>query len=94
MILWDTVTGKQLFIFHHERGVICCAFSHDAKYLVSGGQVCPRTVACANYILLSLSDVVRSSWHQKYHFHWTFIFTSVVCHLRVTNRMLHVTISS
>eukprot|EP00906_Rhabdomonas_costata_P015557 RCo022355 len=38
MILWDAVTGKQLFIFDHEKVVICCAFSPDSRFLVSGCQ--------------------------------------------------------
>lgn len=38
LILWDTVIGKQTFVFEHERIVICCCFSHDGKYIVSGCQ--------------------------------------------------------
>eukprot|EP01010_Urceolus_cornutus_P002030 NODE_261_length_1896_cov_312.192204_g211_i0.p1 GENE.NODE_261_length_1896_cov_312.192204_g211_i0~~NODE_261_length_1896_cov_312.192204_g211_i0.p1 ORF type:complete len:537 (-),score=136.45 NODE_261_length_1896_cov_312.192204_g211_i0:200-1810(-) len=38
LILWDTVIGKQIFVFEHERIVICCCFSWDGKYIVSGCQ--------------------------------------------------------
>jgi WD40 repeat protein len=38
LILWDTVIGKQIFVFEHERIVICCCFSRDGKYIVSGCQ--------------------------------------------------------
>ncbi len=31
LILWDTVIGKQIFVFEHERIVICCCFSRDGK---------------------------------------------------------------
>eukprot|EP00670_Eutreptiella_braarudii_P008294 CAMPEP_0174307720 /NCGR_PEP_ID=MMETSP0810-20121108/1302_1 /TAXON_ID=73025 ORGANISM="Eutreptiella gymnastica-like, Strain CCMP1594" /NCGR_SAMPLE_ID=MMETSP0810 /ASSEMBLY_ACC=CAM_ASM_000659 /LENGTH=552 /DNA_ID=CAMNT_0015414855 /DNA_START=58 /DNA_END=1716 /DNA_ORIENTATION=+ len=38
LILWDTVIGKQIFVFEHERIVICCCFSRDGKTIVSGCQ--------------------------------------------------------
>eukprot|EP00756_Hemistasia_phaeocysticola_P025267 Hpha_TRINITY_DN15997_c10_g9::TRINITY_DN15997_c10_g9_i2::g.70343::m.70343 len=38
MILWDVVTGKQVFVFEHVKIVICSSFSNDGKYLVSGSQ--------------------------------------------------------
>uniref|UniRef100_A0A6T2BQG3 Uncharacterized protein n=1 Tax=Eutreptiella gymnastica TaxID=73025 RepID=A0A6T2BQG3_9EUGL len=38
MILWDAVTGRQLFIFDHDKVVICCSFSHDSRFLLSGCQ--------------------------------------------------------
>lgn len=38
LILWDTVIGKQIFVFEHERIVICCCFSRDGKMIVSGCQ--------------------------------------------------------
>ncbi|KAJ9442426.1 Vegetative incompatibility protein HET-E-1 [Diplonema papillatum] len=38
MILWDAVTGKQIFIFEHAKIVVCSCFSSEAKYLISGSQ--------------------------------------------------------
>eukprot|EP01004_Peranema_trichophorum_P002232 NODE_1324_length_2010_cov_43.453100_g1119_i0.p1 GENE.NODE_1324_length_2010_cov_43.453100_g1119_i0~~NODE_1324_length_2010_cov_43.453100_g1119_i0.p1 ORF type:complete len:478 (+),score=65.11 NODE_1324_length_2010_cov_43.453100_g1119_i0:84-1517(+) len=38
MMMWDAVTGRQLFIFDHDKVVICCSFSHDSRFLVSGCQ--------------------------------------------------------
>jgi WD40 repeat protein len=69
MILWDVVTAKQLVTFEHPRVVICCAFTPDAKLLVSGCQdkVCrvwdtKRGKECMNFarheaIVVSLSVV-------------------------------------
>eukprot|EP01062_Namystynia_karyoxenos_P054669 TRINITY_DN4510_c0_g1_i1.p1 TRINITY_DN4510_c0_g1~~TRINITY_DN4510_c0_g1_i1.p1 ORF type:complete len:575 (+),score=199.58 TRINITY_DN4510_c0_g1_i1:159-1883(+) len=38
MILWDVMTGKQVFVFEHVKIVICSCFSTDGKYLLSGSQ--------------------------------------------------------
>ena len=38
VIIWDIVTGKQLFILEHAKIVICTCFSADSKFLISGSQ--------------------------------------------------------
>eukprot|EP01064_Diplonema_japonicum_P011525 TRINITY_DN18932_c0_g1_i2.p1 TRINITY_DN18932_c0_g1~~TRINITY_DN18932_c0_g1_i2.p1 ORF type:complete len:276 (+),score=33.98 TRINITY_DN18932_c0_g1_i2:107-934(+) len=38
MIIWDAVTGKQLFVFEHSKIVVCSCFSTDSRFVVSGSQ--------------------------------------------------------
>eukprot|EP01065_Artemidia_motanka_P035355 TRINITY_DN4327_c0_g1_i1.p1 TRINITY_DN4327_c0_g1~~TRINITY_DN4327_c0_g1_i1.p1 ORF type:complete len:768 (+),score=207.92 TRINITY_DN4327_c0_g1_i1:96-2306(+) len=38
LILWDAVTAKVLLQFEHEKVVICCAWSKNGRFIVSGCQ--------------------------------------------------------
>jgi WD40 repeat protein len=38
MVLWDMVTASQIHVFEHQMHVICCCFSPDSRFAVSGCQ--------------------------------------------------------